>query len=272
VRLGLCLPGTLSWTGQPRESADVVGAAVAAEEAEFDSVWAFDAIGRGFFLPEPLSCLAAAAAATSRIGLGTGVLQLPLRNPVELAHRVLTTQYLCGGRLVLGVGAGSTAADFAALGADFGSRFTAFESSVETMRRLWNGETVRGARLDPGPDVLGGPPVLIGSRSAGRWIARSAEYDVWITSGAKTSWQQAEQGIATYRAAGGDRALMTNIRCAFTERATPAGPENPVELTGSSADIRERLARLAGLGYDDVIVRVDELSRGTLMKIRDLVP
>jgi hypothetical protein len=36
--------------------------------------------------------------------------------------------------------------------------------------------------------------------------------------------------------------------------------------------MRERLARLAGLGYDDVIVRVDELSRGILMKIRDLVP
>ena len=43
-------------------------------------------------------------------------------------------------------------------------------------------------------------------------------------------------------------------------------------MTGSSADMRERFARLAGLGYDDVIVHVDELSRGILLKIRDLVP
>ncbi len=76
------------------------------------SVWAFDAIGRGFLLADPLTALSVAATVTRHIELGTGGLQVPLRNPVELAQRVLTTHLVSGGRLRLGVGARSTTADF----------------------------------------------------------------------------------------------------------------------------------------------------------------
>jgi alkanesulfonate monooxygenase SsuD/methylene tetrahydromethanopterin reductase-like flavin-dependent oxidoreductase (luciferase family) len=58
-----------------------------------------------------------AATATRRIEVGTCVLQVPLRRPVELAHRVLTAHLVCQGRLSLGVGAGSTG-DFEAIGVD----------------------------------------------------------------------------------------------------------------------------------------------------------
>jgi alkanesulfonate monooxygenase SsuD/methylene tetrahydromethanopterin reductase-like flavin-dependent oxidoreductase (luciferase family) len=53
------------------------------------------------------------------VKLGTCILQVPLRHPVELAHRVLSAHYPSGGRLLLGVGAGSTKANFDAVEGDY---------------------------------------------------------------------------------------------------------------------------------------------------------
>jgi alkanesulfonate monooxygenase SsuD/methylene tetrahydromethanopterin reductase-like flavin-dependent oxidoreductase (luciferase family) len=66
---------------------------------------------RGTLRRDTLRALAVAATVTREIELGAGVLQVPLRNPVELA-----TNLASGGRLRFGVGAGSPAEDFAALG------------------------------------------------------------------------------------------------------------------------------------------------------------
>ena len=103
MRLGIALP-----IGRGEEpSGDVVSRdARAAEEAGFDSVWFFDSIGRGRMSLDPLIGVSVAAAASTRLEVGTGILQAPLRNPVELAHRVLSAQMVCEGRLLLGVGAG----------------------------------------------------------------------------------------------------------------------------------------------------------------------
>ena len=175
TRLGIALPagGRRALAPTAHTLAD---AARAIETAGFDSAWAFDSIGRGFLLADPLTALAVAATVTRRIELGTGVLQVPLRNPVELAQRVLTTHLVSGKRLRLGVGAGSTAADFAALGLDFTARFSRLSASLGIMRRLWAGESVDGASLGPvWPAALGGPPILIGSWAGSRWIERAAQ-------------------------------------------------------------------------------------------------
>jgi len=102
VRLGLSVP-TARPDGLPLTGDMLVGSARQIEEAGFDSAWFFDAIGRGFILPDPLIGAAVAAAVTRRIEIGTGVLQVPLRNPVELAHRILTVHLISRGRLLLGV-------------------------------------------------------------------------------------------------------------------------------------------------------------------------
>src|SRR5437899_7756161 len=117
TRFGIALPagGRHAPAPTPPTLAD---AARAIEAAGFESAWAFDSIGRGFLLADPLTALAVAATVTRRIELGTGVLQVPLRNPVELAQRVLTTHPVSGKRLRLGGRAGSTAAGFAARGVD----------------------------------------------------------------------------------------------------------------------------------------------------------
>src|SRR5262247_3941697 len=180
TRVGIALPAG-GRTAPPPTTHTLADAARQIEAAGFASAWAFDAIGRGFLLADPLTALAVAATVTRGLELGTGILQVPLRNPVELAQRVLTTHLVAGGRLRLGVGAGSTAGDFEALGLDFASRFRRMNESLATMRRLWAGERVGAASLAPvWPDALGGPPVLIGSWAGSRWIERAArEFDGW---------------------------------------------------------------------------------------------
>ena len=117
MRLGVTMP--LGTTGEPLTRDALIDGARAIEASGLDSAWCFDAIGRGFILPDPLIALSVAATVTTRIELGTCILQVPLRRPVELAHRILTASLLCGGRLLLGVGAGSTRGDFDAVGVDF---------------------------------------------------------------------------------------------------------------------------------------------------------
>src|SRR5215208_1726014 len=72
------------------------------EEAGFPGIWLGDSLGRGRPTLDPLSVLAALSGVTRRVELGISVLQLPLRNAVELAHRVQSVQALSGGRLILG--------------------------------------------------------------------------------------------------------------------------------------------------------------------------
>jgi alkanesulfonate monooxygenase SsuD/methylene tetrahydromethanopterin reductase-like flavin-dependent oxidoreductase (luciferase family) len=133
TRFGIALP-TGGPSGPPFEPQSLAEAARNIEAAGFQSAWAFDAIGRGFLHPDPLTALAVAGTVTRTLELGTGIIQVPLRNPVELAQRALTTHLVSGGRLRLGVGAGSTATDFAALGIDFASRFRRLDESLALMR------------------------------------------------------------------------------------------------------------------------------------------
>ncbi|MPY94549.1 MAG: LLM class flavin-dependent oxidoreductase [Acidimicrobiia bacterium] len=268
MRLGLALP-VVERDGSPPGAGTYVEGARRIEAAGFDSAWVFDALGRGFLLPDPFVALAAAAVATSRIELGTGVLQLPLRAPIELAQRVATTQLVAGGRLVLGVGAGSTEADFAAMGAAYEQRFTTFGRHLRALRALLAGDEVDGRRLPPWPAVQGGPPILVGSWAGSRWIPTAArELDGWIGSGARSSWALAEQGISRFRAEGGRRAVLTNVATAMTDEPSPDGPDDPVELRGSAETIAARLHRLAGLGFDDVVMVVRDHRPEALTALR----
>src|SRR3954467_14177305 len=114
------------------------------EARGFPGIWIGDSLGRGRPTLDSLQVLTALAAVTSRIELGISVLQLPLRNPVELAHRVQSLQAMSNNRLILGVGSGSTRDDFELLGYDYDHRFRTFKNDLEIMNRVWNGEAVNG--------------------------------------------------------------------------------------------------------------------------------
>jgi alkanesulfonate monooxygenase SsuD/methylene tetrahydromethanopterin reductase-like flavin-dependent oxidoreductase (luciferase family) len=241
--------------GAPLTGDGLIAGARLIERAGFDGLWCFDAIGRGFILPDPLIAVAVAATATERVTVGTSILQVPLRRPVELAHRILTAHLVCRGRLLLGVGAGSTRGDFDAVGVDFDTRMRQLDEALALMRRLWRGEVVGAADLTPWPAALGGPPVLIGSWRGERWIARAAkEFDGWIASAARTSYATLAEGIGRYREAGGTRAIVTNIAVDLGAPTAPLSDTEPFHLRCAPAAAAERLRRLAALGFDDAVL------------------
>ncbi|WP_042425758.1 LLM class F420-dependent oxidoreductase [Streptacidiphilus anmyonensis] len=123
---------------------------------------------------DPLLALSFAAAVTSRIGLATGVLLLPEHNPVVVAKQAATLDVLSAGRFSLGVGAGWSAEEFAALGVPFGGRGRRTDEYLAAMRTLWSedpasfvGEFTRfdAIRVNPKPLRGGRLPVLAGGNS-----------------------------------------------------------------------------------------------------------
>src|ERR1700744_1067191 len=183
------------------------------EASGFPGIWVGDSLGRGRPTLDPLIELAVVATAAERVELGISVLQLPLRNPIELAHRVQSVQALSGNRLRLGVGSGSTRADFELLGYDFDHRFGIMKRALETMRRAWRGEAVNaGGTLTTWPDCEGGPPILMGAWRSPRWITFAAqECQGWTPSGRYSSWEDLELGMKIYREAGGTNAVLANV-------------------------------------------------------------
>jgi alkanesulfonate monooxygenase SsuD/methylene tetrahydromethanopterin reductase-like flavin-dependent oxidoreductase (luciferase family) len=239
------------------------------EKRGFPGIWVTDSLGRGRPTMDPLVALGALSIATPRVELGTAVLQVSLRNPIELAHRVQSVQALSGGRLRLGVGSGSTRADFDLLGADYDQRFRTLMRSLEIMRRAWNGEPVNGGTLSPWPGCEGGPPVLLGAWRNPRWITYAAKQCAgWIASGLYSSWEDLETGMRLYRDAGGKNAVLANVVVDLSNKPEPGSiaERATISLVCPADEARVRLKRIDRLGFDEVLVispggALDELER-----------
>ncbi len=179
---GLLLPSREALLWAESDLAIVVEAARRAEQAGYDSVWAGDSLlarPRG----EPLTLLAAAAGATTRVKLGTSVLLPLLRHALSLAHSLATLDRIAEGRLIVGVGPGAelpgTHAELAALGVPSDRRVGAMLSAVERVRRLWRNEEP-GLDLEPRPFRAGGPPIWLGG-SGPRMLRLAGEsFDGWL--------------------------------------------------------------------------------------------
>jgi probable F420-dependent oxidoreductase len=113
-----------------------------AEAAGFDSVWLGEHHNSPVLYPTPLVGLAAIAARTRRIRLGTGVLLLPLYHPVAVAEEGAMVDLISGGRLILGVGAGYAPEEFAAFGLSVNQRGSRLDESAALLHRLWTEEHV----------------------------------------------------------------------------------------------------------------------------------
>ena len=235
----------------------VVDVARRVEELDFHGIWVTDAFARGWPTLDPLVLLGALCATTKRVELGTCVVQIPIRHPVEHAHRVQTVNLLSGGRLRFGVGTGSTRDDFEAVQAVYDTRFKVLPGMLEVMRRTWNGEPVYGPALSNWPGTEGGPPVLLGAWRSQRWINLAAQQcQGWIASGIHGTWEDAELGVRMYREAGGKRAVLANV---FTDlrpepRIPAAGRPLGISLICPPAEARDRLRRIEQLGFDDVLL------------------
>src|SRR2546423_1883768 len=102
---------------------------------------------------DPFVSLMAAAAATERLRVGTGVCLVVERDPIVLAKEVSTLDVLSGGRVLFGVGAGWNVEELAHHGVGFGERWDVLRERIELMQALWTQEVAsydgRHARLEP---------------------------------------------------------------------------------------------------------------------------
>jgi alkanesulfonate monooxygenase SsuD/methylene tetrahydromethanopterin reductase-like flavin-dependent oxidoreductase (luciferase family) len=144
-----------------------------------DGPYATLALGERIAYPnlELFTTLAAAAAATERVGLMATVVVLPAHPAIEVAKMAATIDVLSGGRLTLGVGVGGRDEDYRALQAPFARRHQRLDDQVVAMRRVWQG-------LEPMVDMhpVGPPPVrpegipLYSGALGPKAIARSAHW------------------------------------------------------------------------------------------------
>jgi len=264
-------PGVISDDRPMRRIADY---ARRIEAAGFPGIWVGDSLGRGRPTLDPLATLASLCSVTERVELGIAVLQVPLRHPVELAHRAQSVQMLSENRLRLGVGSGSTRADFELLGGDYDRRFRTLMSSLDTMRAAWAGQTVNGGALSPWPGCESGPPILLGAWRNPRWITYAAKQcQGWTPSGRFSSWEDLEAGMRIYREARGDNAVLANVAIDLAERPESASLAQVanVSLICSPDEARWRLKRVAGLGFDEILLVSQTNSLEEIERARDFL-
>ena len=179
---GLLLPSREVLLWAESDLASLVATAVDAENAGYDSVWVGDSLlarPRG----EPLALLAAIAAATNRVQLGTAVLLPLLRHPVSLAHQLATVDRIAKGRIIVGVGPGAelpgTHAELKAVGVPSDRRVTGMLSAVEQWRRLWRNEEPN-IELEPRPFTSTGPPIWLGGTGPRMLRLTGERFDGWL--------------------------------------------------------------------------------------------
>jgi alkanesulfonate monooxygenase SsuD/methylene tetrahydromethanopterin reductase-like flavin-dependent oxidoreductase (luciferase family) len=163
-----------------------------AEEGGLDSLWVIDHLVLGnaqrpeYGLHEAITVLAALAASTSRVELGTLVLATSFRPASVLAKMAATIDRISGGRLILGLGCGWHEPEYTAFGFPFDHRVGRFEEAMSIISPLLAGErvTVHGRWIDVTDCVLLPPParrmpILIAGKGERMLSLVAAHADVW---------------------------------------------------------------------------------------------
>jgi probable F420-dependent oxidoreductase len=279
TKLGLIIP--TNWGQSQPNAEDYLQFCARADELGFDSLWVIDRLFHENGMPHPFVMLSYAAAATKRIGLGTGVVLLSVRHPVEVAQQAASLNALSGGRLSLGVSLGGRDNEYLASNMPKEQRAGRLVEGIDVLRRLWSEKDVtfdgRYYHLDaaniapkprtPIPIILGGstPPSLA---RAGR-IA-----DGWMQGGRGTpqsfadAWQQVQDSAAK---SGRDVSMLQSSKLFYvhpgrhefslgkqleTYLSFYYGPNYPMEHTafGSTQHIVERIQSFADAGCDLMIL------------------
>lgn len=185
---------------------------VAAEDLGFDSIQPaehhFSEYG---YLASPQVSLAAVAARTSRIRLGTGVVVLPFHNPIRVAEDFAFLDLLSDGRVDLGVGRGYQPMEFRGFGVDQTQSREIFDESIRLIQQCWTQDRVtfhgKHFRVDdlcvrPKPLQKPHPPIYMACLQPETFaIAGSYGFNVFMSSAFGLSAARARQGIEAYRKA-----------------------------------------------------------------------
>ncbi|WP_026341797.1 LLM class flavin-dependent oxidoreductase [Actinomadura atramentaria] len=146
------------------------------EELGFDGVWVAEHHFRDYgAVPDIFALLANLAARTERLRLGTGIVVLPLHNPIHVAEQAAMVDVLSGGRLDLGIGRGYQSIEFENFGLDLAEARDRFDECLDVILGLWTKdafeykgrfhETRRPLTLTPRPEQRPHPPVHVAAVS-----------------------------------------------------------------------------------------------------------
>jgi probable F420-dependent oxidoreductase len=273
----------------------VLPVAEAAEGLGFDSVWAAHhvtlpyersskypyghsgtevAMSPGMQWLDPLVTLSMVGAVTDRVRLGTSVLVLPYRNPVNLAAEAAALDVLSEGRFVLGVGSGWMREEFRALGIDPAERGARTDEHIEVLRTLWTQDPARfegrftsfeGIVLATTPRTEGGPPIWVGGNTdvALRRAARHGDgwhgFEVY-----PDDMPGIREGLA--RAADEARRDPAELTLSVVRGLIPPGREEESfipdrrMLGGSAEAIVDELGSYADQGVELVVIQISLLA------------
>ena len=255
---------------------DVVRIAVEAEQLGYDEVAGNDHLSTQRFVRaawpappdyfEPLMMLATIAAKTSVVRLGTGILVLPMRDPVLLAKQVATLDQISGGRVTLAVAAGGYRDEFESVVPDLAdaSRVDLMEEGIESLRVLferprstYEGKYRRFVDVESYPKPVQSPlPIFSGGNGKGALQRAGERCEGWLP--AKIGPAEIAAGrakvMAHARAAGRDPAAIT------------IGLQTVVCIADTARQARERFERSTfqcqGKSRARLVAEVSDLPRG----------
>jgi probable F420-dependent oxidoreductase len=208
---------------------------------------------------EPISTLGWLAGVTERISIGTTVLIVPYRSPLEVAKAFANIDQLSGGRLILGVGVGWAKEEFAALNVPFHRRGKMTDEYLSAIKALWtkesvsvDGEFITFKNVDPAPSPIQKPhpPIWVGGASEAAMRRAVQLGDGWHPIRFQMSWFR-DEGIPRLREIA-DQAekpmpqLCPRIKLRLTDTSAPK--DNRAVGEGSIDQIRADMAMLAELG------------------------
>lgn len=283
IKLGVHLP----MAGRGASPAGIARVAEEAERIGLDSIWSWERLmrptvpiamggpgGPVMEAPEdfatvydPIETLTYVAARTSRIALGTSVIDALFQSPVILARRLATLDQFCGGRLIAGIGQGWMEQEFQAAGVSMRRRGAGFEEHLLAMRAVWGPDPVTfegrhyripEADIGPKPVRPGGPPVVVGAASP-QALQRAGRLGLGLTL-VIFGWDMVRESIATFRAAASAAGhdpdvlpIMLQVNGDITEDPV----HEPAPLLGSPEQVSADLAKAATLGVGHVYWHFD---------------
>jgi probable F420-dependent oxidoreductase len=207
--------------------------------------------------PDPFVALAAAAAVTERITLGTGVCLPAQREPIVTAKAVATLDQISGGRFVLGIGYGWNREEAADHGVEWSRRREVVREKMLAMRELWardeaafKGEFVEFEPSWSWPKPVGGRvPVLIGGAPGPKLFAHIAEYgDGWMPIGG---------------------AGIKDALPALARACEAAGRDMVKVIPFGTLPTAEKLGYYASLGVEEVVLRLPSGGRDEVLPVLD---
>src|SRR6266540_5650908 len=187
MEFGVHLP-LISIAGEQRSLGDLLAFTEAARDLGYTHLCANDHLVFSRPWLDGPTALAAVLAHSGQMTLATTVAVPTVRGPAPLAKTLAAIDLLSGGRLVVGVGPGSSSRDYAAVGVPFEERWKRLDEAVTALRALWHGTpftgqfyATEGQALEPRPAQHPGPPIWIGSWGSEAGLRRAAHLgDGWL--------------------------------------------------------------------------------------------